>query len=210
VGGTLIGVNVAVPMYLDAQGLFPQWEWQYHALIGFLAFAAFMAWIIYDKQRQLYDLTSGSNLEVRALPTNSLNPYYGLAPGQSVTAIFGLQIINHSENRKAYVERVCLVLKEMKFPLRRKVLFSKPLEKRSPQSYYNDELKEIEIEPQAKTPEYPIIMHKAIPIVKPFPRKSKLVLVLEMVGYKRKIEHELAVFMHDPKQVPDIPDSQTE
>ncbi len=59
VGSIILGSNVAIPMYLDAGGLLPTWPWQYHALIGFVAFALFIGWIIYDKQSHINKLESG-------------------------------------------------------------------------------------------------------------------------------------------------------
>ena len=54
IGGAIVsGLNAAIPMTLNVRGLFPDWPWQYHAIIGFLAFAFFMAWIIRDKQREI-------------------------------------------------------------------------------------------------------------------------------------------------------------
>ncbi len=46
----MLGSNVAIPMVLDAQGLFPNWPYQYYTLIGFLAFVIFVGWIIFSKQ----------------------------------------------------------------------------------------------------------------------------------------------------------------
>ncbi len=46
-------VNVAVPLFLDAQSLFPTWNWQYHALVSFLVFASIMVWMVIDRQLQL-------------------------------------------------------------------------------------------------------------------------------------------------------------
>jgi len=58
-GAILLGCNVAIPMVLDAQGLFPNWPYQYHELIGFLVFAIFVGWIIYSKQSHINRLESG-------------------------------------------------------------------------------------------------------------------------------------------------------
>jgi hypothetical protein len=53
VGAVLLGLNVAIPMVLNAQGLFPNWPYQYHLLVGFLVFAGYMCWIIRSKQMQI-------------------------------------------------------------------------------------------------------------------------------------------------------------
>jgi hypothetical protein len=37
-------------MDFDAQSAFPQWQWQYHALIGFVVFVIYIGWIIWGKQ----------------------------------------------------------------------------------------------------------------------------------------------------------------
>ena len=37
------------------------------------------------------------------------------------------------------------------------------------------------------------------------PRKSKLVIILEMIGANRIIQRDLEIITHDPKPVPDIP-----
>ena len=58
-GAILLGFNVAIPMFLDAQGLFPSWPYQYHELFGFLAFAVFVGWIIFSKQSHINKLESG-------------------------------------------------------------------------------------------------------------------------------------------------------
>ena len=53
VGAVLLGLNVAIPMVLNAQGLFPSWPYQYHFLLGFVAFAGYLWWIVRDKQMQI-------------------------------------------------------------------------------------------------------------------------------------------------------------
>lgn len=59
VGVALSALNVAIPLWLNAQQLLPLWQWQLHAIIGFLAFAGFMIWIVYDKQYFINRLQSG-------------------------------------------------------------------------------------------------------------------------------------------------------
>jgi len=59
VGAILLGLNVALPTALDAQSIFPLWNWQQYALIGFAAFCAFIGWIIYSKQSQINKYESG-------------------------------------------------------------------------------------------------------------------------------------------------------
>ena len=59
VGAIVLGFNVAIPMVLDAQGLFPDLPYQYYTLIGFLAFAIYMSFIIFSKQSHINKLESG-------------------------------------------------------------------------------------------------------------------------------------------------------
>ena len=49
----LSGLNVAVPLLLDAQDVSEQWPWQYHALVGFVAYIMVTAWAIWDRQMQI-------------------------------------------------------------------------------------------------------------------------------------------------------------
>jgi len=58
------GLNVAVPLILDAQSLFPHWNWQYHALIGFVIFLIFMSWIILDQKRAITKLLDKQKVRV--------------------------------------------------------------------------------------------------------------------------------------------------
>ena len=60
VGAVLLGLNAAIPIFLDAKDLFPHWPMQYHSLLGFIAFCFFIGWIIYSKQRQIDKDESGS------------------------------------------------------------------------------------------------------------------------------------------------------
>jgi len=55
----VLGFNVAIPMVLNAQGLFPDWPYQYYTLIGFLAFAICMSYIIFSKHSHISKLESG-------------------------------------------------------------------------------------------------------------------------------------------------------
>jgi hypothetical protein len=52
IGAIFGALNVAIPLALDAQGLYPNWPWQYHAMVGFIAFAAFVVWMLYDKIKE--------------------------------------------------------------------------------------------------------------------------------------------------------------
>lgn len=146
------------------------------------------------------------NLEIGINPSKYLDdsPFYSIAPGHSITAIFGLVLLNHSTEQKANIASAHLILRTRKWVIGKTNLFSVPLEI---QSHPNDyPLKDIVLEPQSKTEELPISVHGLIPVISSFPRKSELVLVLEMVGPTRRVEHILEKIKHDPKRVPDIPD----
>jgi hypothetical protein len=55
-GAFVSAFNVAVPLVLDAHGLFPDWPWQVHALIGFVGFVVFMVWIVQDLHHRITQL----------------------------------------------------------------------------------------------------------------------------------------------------------
>lgn len=205
VGAIVLVLNASVPMALDVRGVSPQWPWQYHALIGFVAFVIFIGWIIWDKQRRINELVSGDNVEVCILPNinHHKSPWYLLKPDRSISIILGLQIINHSENRKVYINKANFVLKRCGFSFRKSELFSIPVEVQSAQSSQDDRLMDIEIEPQSKTDVYPILVHSAIPTIRPFPRKSKLILRLIMIGLNRETEHDVETFIDNPKSIPE-------
>lgn len=132
-----------------------------------------------------------------------VNPFYSVQPGQGIRAIFGLVILNHSVERKEYIVSASITLRKRRWLVGSKTLLSLPLEI---QGYPNDRpFKDIEIEPQSKTEELFFNFCKDIPAIVPFPQRSKLVLVMEMIGPNPRIERVLEVFRHDPKQVPDIP-----
>ncbi len=55
-GAVISGLNVAVPLILDAQSFFPEWNYQYHVLIGFLIFVGFMVWIVFGLYNKVTEL----------------------------------------------------------------------------------------------------------------------------------------------------------
>ena len=59
VGVILSGLYTAGSLILSAQGVFPNWPWQLHCLIGFIIFAGIMVWTIVDKQSDINNLKSG-------------------------------------------------------------------------------------------------------------------------------------------------------
>ena len=131
------------------------------------------------------------------------NPHYMLKPGNSFSAMFGLTVINHSEENKAHIDSASVVLMEKKWPWGRRELRSVPVEVMGhPNSYV---LENVDIESQDKK-EYSVNVWKSIPVISPFPRRSSLMLVLKFVGGIRRIERRLVEFKHDSKQVPDIPE----
>jgi hypothetical protein len=157
---------------------------------------------------------SSNDLEIKITPSkyldeptinqkNSENPFYRIQPGHHLTAIFGLSILNHSEVRKTHIAQASIELWKRQLFIRNKTLFSLPLEI---QDYPNHRpFKDIEISPQSKTAELYFNFAREIPIIIPFPKRSKLMLILELIGTNRRIEYELYTFKHDPKQVPDYP-----
>lgn len=63
-GAIVSAFNVAIPLVLDVRGLFPDWAWQLHALIGFCVFAGFMSWIVHDLRHRITQLEG-----VRPIPS---------------------------------------------------------------------------------------------------------------------------------------------
>lgn len=87
----LLGFDVAVPMYLNARGLFPGWIWQYHALIGFFAFVGFMIWIILEKQRTINKLLD-SRPTISVEPVRENDSYYLKVCNNGAEGLFRAQI----------------------------------------------------------------------------------------------------------------------
>lgn len=171
-------------------------------VVGGLCIVGGLVWLLSPK---LGIALVPKNLEIRVIASRYLDkpPYYSLTPGHSLTAIFGLVLVNHSTETKEHIASASLSLKQRRWLIGSKTLFSLPLEI---QGYPNDHpFEDVEIEPQSKR-EFTFNFHKGIPAIKPFPRRSKLMLVLEMIGPNRKIEYELEEIRHNPKQVPDVPD----
>jgi len=206
----------AVPGILCLVGIGVQWmpniqSWLWSGIIWGGAFIWFLL-VFVDWRRHRY---SGSALlELKIIPNKWLsdckvngksikNPSYSLVPGHTFSAIFGLILANHSQQHKVHIDSAHIILREKKWLWSGKPLFSLPVEI---QNYPNDHiLQNVDIEPQSKK-EYSINTGGIIPTISPFPRVSRLILVLEFVGDTRRIERTLEEFRHDPKQVPDIPD----
>ena len=142
-------------------------------------------------------------LEVKITPSEYFGgTYYGITPGVGMVAIFGLSLENRNATQKIRIDSGMLSLKKPRFLWSDKTLFTLPLEVRKNQE--GSLFKDIEIGPQEKK-EYTFNMCKNIPVLKPFPKRSKLALTLETNGPNRKIEHHIGDIKHDPKTVPDIP-----
>ena len=58
-GAILSGVHMAGSLLLGLKGIFPNWPWELHYLIGFFVFAGIMSWIIVDKQSEISALMDG-------------------------------------------------------------------------------------------------------------------------------------------------------
>jgi hypothetical protein len=52
-GAIVSAFHVAVPLALNLKGLFSDWPWQIHALIGFGAFVGFVSWKINDLNKNI-------------------------------------------------------------------------------------------------------------------------------------------------------------
>ncbi len=154
------------------------------------------------------------SLEVKILPNKWLgdylvngkrgrNPSYTIVPGHSLSAIFDLFLANHSQSYKAHIKSGNIVLKRRIWFWNGKTLFSLPLQVQSHPNNYSFE--NIDIEAQSQR-QYSLNTGGEMPIISPFPRRSRLMLVLELIGATQRIERVLEEFKHDPKQVPDIPD----
>jgi hypothetical protein len=69
IGGAVLSALYSIgSLVADANEWLPSVKWQYHAIGGFLLFAIFMIWIIWDKQKQIDEFTNGIYLNA------SLNP----------------------------------------------------------------------------------------------------------------------------------------
>lgn len=185
----------------------PVQDWLWSGICWALAFIWFIYWLLHRNSEpdslevSIIPSKYLSNIEVNGESTK--NPFYSLTPGRSFSAIFGLSITNHNQQQKVHLDSVHIVLRGKKWPWGRRELVSTPVKVlKHPNDYI---LQNVDIEPQQKK-EYPINVWKSIPIISPFPRKSRLILILEFIGGTRRIEHTLMKFRHDPKQVPDIPD----
>ena len=89
--------NIAVPLILDAEGLFPNWHFQYHILFGFVAMVLFATWRDHDKQMQIDDLRNRIRLTARpgSLAINMPNQNPPLAPDEvSIDASIQLEVFS--------------------------------------------------------------------------------------------------------------------
>jgi len=156
----------------------------------------------------------GNDLEIRITPNKWLdgcetngkpteNPFYRITPGHRCYALFGLTLANHSQYHRIHIDSANILLRRKTWFWNGKSLFSMPLEiQDDPKGHI---LNDVDIAPQSKK-EYSVDTGGDMPIISPFPRRSNLILSLELVGATRRIEHTLQEFKHDRKQVPDMPD----
>jgi hypothetical protein len=143
------------------------------------------------------------DFEIKIKPSkySDKTPYYGVTPGRALTAIFDLLIINHNVDQKLRIETASLNLCVKRFFLK-KNLFSMPLTVFAiPQNYT---LSKVDIDPQSER-EFHILTSGNLPIIRPFPINSQIVLGLDMIGPIRHKEYVLETIKHNPKKVPDIP-----
>jgi len=177
-------------------------------ILGVAVSTPFFIWAFVLYRRHI---SSNNDLEIRVTQSQYLgsqkpNPFYSITPGKSLGAHFELVLINHNTEKAKHIESASLSLKRRTI-LGNKSLFSVPVEYLSHPE--NRIIQDITLEPQEKL-DVAVSVHKDIPIITPFPHKSKLVLVLKMVGSQRNVEYELDEIKHDSKLVPDIPDSESE
>jgi len=101
--------NVAGPLILDMQTVAPAWPWQAHALIGFMAFAGVMVWMIVDRQRKINEFEDSY---AYALSFDGLN----ITPvGEMID--LGLNLSNTLEKPIEYiVENIYLEIGESRLP----------------------------------------------------------------------------------------------
>jgi len=184
-------------------------SWLWSGIVWGIAFiwavGVLMYWLRHRKSGEL---------EIRIVPNRWLegatvkgrqvkNPNYSITPGHRFTAIFDLVLSNHSQNHKVHIKSANILLTRRMLFWNRKPLFSMPLQV---QSHPNDYvLQNVDIEPLSEK-EYTINTGGAIPVINHFPRKSRLVVQLELIGPTCRIDCLLEDFRHDLKLVPDIPD----
>ena len=78
-------------MVLDAQDIFPNWSWQYHALIGFICFAIIIIWIVRDRQSKIAKLID-NRPTIQVDPMKERNMCYLMVHNNGAEASFKVQI----------------------------------------------------------------------------------------------------------------------
>lgn len=155
-----------------------------------------------------------NDIEIKIIPNKWLgaytingkqgkNPSYHITPGHSFSAIFGLILYNHNQQHKVHIDSADIMVRKKICFWNGRVLFSKPLVVTNRPNDY--QLQNIDIDPQS-TREWTINTGGDIPMISPFPRRSRLILALNLTGKIRRVEHTLEEIRHDPQQVHDIPD----
>lgn len=67
----LSALNTAGPLILDASALFPNWNWQIHALIGFIVFASIMTWMVIENRIELWHINNAKpNIVLKSIDEN--------------------------------------------------------------------------------------------------------------------------------------------
>ncbi|MBT4511466.1 MAG: hypothetical protein HOC20_04560 [Chloroflexi bacterium] len=202
------GIGILTLVGFGAE-VMPIQDWLYSGIIWFIAFIWLVYWFFSRKKQD--------DLEIEIIPNKYLegvlengkyveNPKYALTPGDQFSAIFGLNVINHTHH-KIYIDSASIVLRKRWCFGDCGRLFVRYLEI---QDYPNHwPLKSIDIQPESKG-EWSVNQIESIPAIHPFPKRSKLILDIKLVGETRRVVRTLHDFNHNPKLVPDIPDWKTE
>jgi hypothetical protein len=83
------GLNIAGPLILDAQAVFPNWPWQIHVLIGFIVFAGFMIWMVAEEK-----LKPKPHLQIFDIPIPDKRPIRDI---NDQRIIYGTPLFAHVE-----------------------------------------------------------------------------------------------------------------
>jgi hypothetical protein len=72
----MTALYAAIPLTLDAMSIMPKAPLQIHALIGFLMFAGFMSWAVWDKQKKLNEFLKQSKPKLEILDIKDEIPFW--------------------------------------------------------------------------------------------------------------------------------------
>jgi hypothetical protein len=149
---------------------------------------------------------TGSDLVIKVVPNKSLsnylnneektrNPFYSIIAGHQFKAMFNLIITNHNMNYPIRIKSAFILLRKRLMFWNGETIFSNPLQYDLGQKEFTN----IVIEPNTEK-EYSIITGGDISTVKQFPKKSRLILHLELIGTPRSFECILKEYKHRQKE----------